>query len=569
MRQRPPIVQAQDGGIPPDFVPWWQVMMREQFAPPAQPMQMELDNVVLGTLMHSPQVKVLVDAPIIRRTSIMEAQGKFDVRQFAETKFVNTSDPVGNKLTTGGANRFLDQNFYATGGVRRQLQSGAQLEASQKIGYQNNNSIYFYPNNQGTARLSLTLTQPLMNGRGKAYNTSMILLAEIDSSMSRDDLSRQLQNVLFEVHQTYWELYLQRAVLLQRRKLREQAVGIRDELLERRDVDVLGSQLVRAKAAVAGREAAIIRFQTSVLNAESKLRALVNDPALRAGSALELVPVQCPSYALLPVDLHDSLVSALEHRPEVNEAAKEVRAACVRVNMAKNELLPVLNMVLGTYVYGLAGDAAIGQAYGDMFSVGRPTYSGGFTFEVPYGNHAARARLKQRMVETRQMANQLQVVMNRIRAEIEIAVREVDTTHREMVSKYYAMQADQAEIDYLAERWRLLPGDQQVAGVMLDDLLAAQQRLADAEYGFANSVVAYNMAIIGLKKATGTLLDYQEVAELEMRQDEQPLVAPPPVNPGMDSVVVPGEAVATPPGSPTPGPTLAPAQAMQRLPTVR
>ena len=138
------------------------------------------------------------------------------------------------------------------------------------------------------------MTQPLLNGAGRNYNSSLIVLAEIDTDIARDQMVKELQNVLLEVHKGYWDLYLQRAALLQRRRLYAQAESILHELDDRRDVDVLENQLVRARAALATRQSATIRFETSVRNAESKLRALINDPHL-ANSTIELVPVQLPS----------------------------------------------------------------------------------------------------------------------------------------------------------------------------------------------------------------------------------------------------------------------------------
>ena len=90
---------------------------------------------------------------------------------------------------------------------------------------------------------------------------------------------------------------------------------------------------------------------------------------------------------------------------------------------------------------------------------------------------------------------------------MEIAVRDVDTAYREMVSKYHAMAAGEAEIAYLTARWRALPGDQQNAGFALDELLSAQERLAQAEFDFATAEAGYNVALIGLCCATGTMVN--------------------------------------------------------------
>jgi hypothetical protein len=91
-----------------------------------------------------------------------------------------------------------------------------------------------------------------------------------------------------------------------------------------------------------------------------------------------------------------------------------------------------------------------------------------------------------------------------------------------MLSKQHAIAADEAEISYLTDRWRLLPGDQQVAGVLLEDLLSAQDRLADAELGYTSSLVAYNVALIDLKRATGTLLEFEQITPAEACCDGLP-----------------------------------------------
>lgn len=509
-----------------DLSPWWRARVAQPLKPGAAPRPIGLESVVLDTLAHSAQVRVLSEAPVIRRQAICEAQSRFDVRSFVESKFVDTSDPVGSLLTTGGANRYLDQNVTASAGVRKKTLSGGQFEVSQRIGYENSNSIYFVPPYQGTARMTIGFTQPLLNGAGKQYNESLIVIAQVETAAAKEQMARQLQTLLTDVHRAYWELYLQRSLLLQKRKLYEEAVAIRDELDARREVDVLSSQLVRAKAAVATREAAIIRHEASIRNAEARLSALVNDPAWLAGRQFEFIPAEAPTDVPSSVSLPDSLVFALEKRPEINQASAEIRAASVRAEMACNELLPVLNLILESYVSGLQGYTDIPEAMGDQFSTGRPTYTVGLVFEYPLGNRGANARLTQRRLEVRQLTNQLQALMSNIRAEVEVAVREVDTAHRELVSKHLAMQAEAAEIHYLRERWRLLPGDQQGAGVMLDDLLRAQERLADSEQEFARSQMDYNMSLVELKRVTGTLLEWEAIAPVETCQECLPTLRP-------------------------------------------
>ena len=501
--------------VPEGFVPWWQKPLAQPLTPESHGVPVAPDGLVLAALAHSAQIRVFRDSVVIRQSAIGEADGKFDVRAFAESKYRNTSDPVGSTLTTGGPNRWLDSNWYASAGVRKRLDSGADVEISQKIGYEDSNSLYFVPPYQGTSRFGVTFTQPLLNGASAAYTKSVIVLADLDAHVAQDRFAKDLQTLLLDIHRAYWDLYLQRAALVQRSRLYSQAVAIRDELFARRGVDVLQGQIVRAEAAVANREAALIRYRAAMHNTESRLRAMVNDPGLATSDTQEMIPQQVPIRCRVPADLNGSLVTALRFRPEIQQGMKEIRTAGVRSSAAENEVLPVLNAVLETYVSGLRGQGNIAQAYADQFSLGRPSYAGGLQFEMPLGgNRTASARLFQRRVELRQATCQLEATTANIRAEVEIAVRDVDTAFREMVSKYHAIIACDAEIQYLTARWRALPGDQQSAGFVLDELLNSQERLAQAELDFATAEAAYNVALIGLTRATGTLVDTQDIGSI-------------------------------------------------------
>jgi hypothetical protein len=102
-----------------------------------------------------------------------------------------------------------------------------------------------------------------------------------------------------------------------------------------------------------------------------------------------------------------------------------------------------------------------------------------------------------------------------VRADVEVAVREVTTTYREMVSAHQAMQSEQKQIDYLVQRWRLLAGDQQTAGIVLNDLLESQDRRAAAEASFATAQIAHRIAWVNLRRATGTLIDCAAITGTE------------------------------------------------------
>jgi outer membrane protein TolC len=489
--------------------------LHEPFRHDRRAIEISLEGAIMGALSHSAQVRVLTCTPEIRREAITDQESRFDPQAFIDTRNTNVSDPVGSILTTGGPNRYLDEDFYFSSGIKQTTATGGSLVVSQKVGYENSNSLYFSPADQGSSRIDVALTQPLLNGAGRNYNAHGIVLAQIDANVARDQFSKDLQSLLAEIYRDYWSLYLARATVLQRARLHEEAVSIFDELNARRDVDVLQSQMVRARAAVAGREAAVIRGQANVDNAEAKVRAAMNDTALRGDRPPELIPNQSPDLEYERIDLRNALLVALERRPEINQATKELRAASVRAEVSANEMLPVLNLVLGSYVSGLEGEADIVHAFSDQFTTGRPSYFGGVQFEMPLNNRGAIARNRQRELEVQQLTANLEVVTDSVRVEVENAAREVATCYREMLSKREAMKADESEIGYLTDRWRLLPGDQQYAGVMLDDLLSAQERLAKAEGEYSTAEVNYAIARVEVRRVMGTLLDDVKVNRID------------------------------------------------------
>jgi outer membrane protein len=527
-----PVPQFPSTGLPEACsIPWWQPAIADRLRPQASAMRVDLQGLVLATLNYSYHVRAIAETPLIRQTAIVEANADFDVKAFMDSKFVRTSEPVSDLLTTGGPPRFRQSDWGYRAGLRQRTRLGGTLELSQRIGYLDNNSLYFVPPQQGNARLAISFEQPLLNGAGRLYNCSLVMLAQLDAAMAWDRTSQQLQEHLLEVTRAYWELYLQRAVLLQLQRLHAQAEEIFTELQQRRGVDSLKSQIVLAEAAVASRKAELIRAAAAIQNAEARIRALVNAPKPDEPESPELLPGDVPWATPVPVPLRDALVTALARRPEVAEAMKKLDAGRIRLDMSKNELLPALSAVVETYVSGLQGDSLIGQAIENQFTVGEPSYSAGLLFEVPLENRAARARLERRQREVCQLTHQFHALLETLSAEVEVAVREVDTTCNEIPAKSKAMAAAQTEVEYMTERWRLMSGEDRAASFLLEDLLTAQDRLAVAEYGMAKAQASHAVALADLKRAMGLLLQCDQLTPQQLNAGNIPQdavdVAPP------------------------------------------
>ncbi len=491
---------------------WWQPIVRQSIRPDVTSIPLTLEQVLVRALMHSKQIQVFSDLPLIRETSIVEADAAFDWYAFLDSRWDDNSDPVGNSLTTGGtSSRFRDHRLSINGGLRKRTYTGGQFEISQEIGGQDNNSQFFVPSPQGTARFKLNYTQPLLRGRGEVYNQSLTCLATIDKNIAEDEFQRQLQGHLLEVTRAYWATYLERGVFYQKLNSYKRAKEIVSRLEKRQALDASASQVKSAQAALLERRSDLLRAEMAVKNAESRMRALVNDPGFLEFSTTELIPIDTPQVHMIPTDIHQSMAEAMQHRPEINQALKQIQSSGIRLNMSKHELMPVLNLITETYVAGLASDAQVGQAYGNQFDQGEPGYSIGLQFEVPLGNRAALARNQRRALELRQIQNQYGVTLETVGLEVKIAVREIETSQQELFTKEQALAAREDQLNYLTKRWERLPGEDLTASLMLENILNAQDRLVQAEYEYLQSQITYILSLTNLKRVTGTLLEHEMV----------------------------------------------------------
>ena len=391
--------RAADAKIPGDFSPWW-IRGQNNSIGESRGKEITVEDLYLRALRNSKQIRVFSDLPVIRETGMQEARGAFDTNAFVEGKFDHANDPVGNTLTTGGASRFVQDSWAFEAGAKKKFLSGAEVTLSQKAGQLANNSIYFTPNSQSTGKLSLSIVQPLLRGAGFAYNRATMEIAKLDSGIAMSEFVRQSESHLLEITRTYWALYAARVTYLQKAKLVDETARVTDELKGRQKVDAKQSQLFRAQSALASRRSDLIRTEAAIRNAQDRLKALTSDPTLLASANVELIPHDRLVLTSGPVNPQQAAREALENRPEINQAFLQLRAATIRENMQRNELLPELNLILEGSLGGLSG-GDYADAYGKQYNQGGPGYAAGFVFSIPLENNIAKARLERRRLELR------------------------------------------------------------------------------------------------------------------------------------------------------------------------
>jgi outer membrane protein TolC len=327
--------------------------------------------------------------------------------------------------------------------------------------------------------------------------------------VARDRFDAELEQRVLEVVRAYWELYFQRAVLLQQQAALRQAQEIHASILARQAFDSFSSQASRVRATVSIREADVARARAGVRNAEARLRQLTTSPLLGGpADAIELLPVEPPLDREVVLEPDDARELALANRSEIDEALTQVRAAGVRLGVAENEMLPSLGLVLETYLSGLEGNFDLSQSFAEQFSEGAPSYTAGVLFEIPLGRRAGFAIRDRRVLELRQSESLMRQTVADLSSEVEIALREVATTWELYLARRAAAVATTDEVRQKRARLSHIPGDDHTSvSYHLEDLLNAIDRLVSDETALAEAQRNYAVSIAEFNRATGTLVN--------------------------------------------------------------
>ncbi len=509
-------------GIPAEN--WWYQDVRRQLLGSSNPASVDMGTVYQSALANSTQIRVFGNIPVIREMGIDEARGAFDGEFYTTTQLERLHEPVGSSLEVGGNEEFFRQREGSwESGARKRLRTGAQVGIAQEIGRTRNNSEFFIPQDQGRARLRLTMVQPILRGGGIRYNESVIRIAKLDHEIGSQEFLRQLETHLTEVNRSYWALYLSRSVYVEKSRLVHETEKIVNEMRGRGNLDTMASQRARAESALASRQADLVRSELSIKNAESRLRALINDPGLIERGIGELIPGDLPVTAAVHAGFEEAVQVAMSNRPEVIQAEGQLQAANIRERMAKQDRLPEVNLFGEGSISELRGNGDWEGATRSEFNDGNPSWAVGLTASIPIERRFPRARHVRSQLELRQQEQRLQSTLETVHLEVQVAYREVTTAYPDMRAKHRAAQAAKKDLDVLLQR-RGVDGDggDKLTSSYLESLLEAQDRLQFAREAFLQSLIVYNVALTNMERAKGTLIQGEGI-EFEKGQDENGL----------------------------------------------
>ena len=471
------------------------------------------ENIALGDAAIR-ALKSNLDITISRQTKesrlsdIIVEQAKFDPTLSVNGQYLRTVNPLNRPVFGGTQNQlteitiFDQRNSSVTVDAQTNLLTGGNLDLNYSPAYTNVNPSVaqgFLFNPAWTGGLAMTLTQPLLRNAGLDVNKTFIRIAQNNAAVEEHVFRDRVLTVLATVEQTYWELVFANENL----KVAEAALKAAQNLLaENRAKAKAGVMsivdVLQAEAAVASRVEQILIAEKSIRDQEDQLRRLLNPGENELREDMRLTPQDPPAVALQPISLQEAIDIAIERRPEIVQAKKNVDSSELNTNFAKNQLLPTLSFQGTLGLAGLGGN--LGNSVNSNFSGDFYNYGAGLVLSYPLGNRSAWSTYNKRQMEGRNAQVSLVSVRQQIIVGVREAVRRVQTDFKRIETTRSARIM--AEKQLQAEQERLKVGLSTTRFV-----LEFQRDLATAQGNELRAIVDYNKSLSNLERHKATTLD--------------------------------------------------------------
>jgi outer membrane protein TolC len=355
--------------------------------------------------------------------------------------------------------------------------------------------------------VTLSYTQPLLQGAGFQVNMAPVVIARLNTEQSFFQYKDSVQELVRGTADAYWSLVQARVAVWARKIQEQQAKEAYDRESARlktgfSDVGTVSQTRVTYNQFRAQRIAA----EADALTREGALRNLLGLPA---SDNRVIIPTSAPSSQRLPHDWNKLVSLAEQRRPDVIELKIIVEADQQRLIQAESQALPQLNATALYRWNGLSGE--LPDDTETSTHAGQYTdWQVGINFSVPLGLRNGRAQVRQqKLLIARDRANveqQLHLAIHQLAA----TVRDLDSAYEQYLA--YKETRVAADINLRVQNEKFRTGQ-----TIYLNVLQALNDWGNAVLLEAQQLLLYNTALTNLERETGTILETHGLVFVEER----------------------------------------------------
>jgi len=388
-------------------------------------------------------------------------------------------DDEGNLVKESGRDKsdsWLTQAF-----VRQELPTGGTVTLSTDALRESGDSLGGNHAYEGGGQIELR--QPLMRG-GRIYvATREIKDAEFNLGVAQSQLQAEILRVTADVKQAYYNTIFSARVI----QVSQEAIE-RSRLLVEASEALFGAgranqrDVVSAQIRLSDDLSDLVRRQALLERAQLVLRDVTGLPIREP---LALASDTIPFY---PIKIHQGewIERAIANRPEIQGVLYRLDQSALNVRVASNSVLPKLDVV------GLFRRSDFDRSYQNVWGFDSQRFIGGLEFEIPFGNVAARERLRSAKIVHQRVEREL-VNTRRL---IELEVRGEVISLRENLED---LEAQTAKVQQARQKLEIATVRYQRGLANNLDITDAQEDLVDAETDFLANIVDYTNGLARLE----------------------------------------------------------------------
>jgi outer membrane protein TolC len=276
--------------------------------------------------------------------------------------------------------------------------------------------------------------------------------------------------------------------------------------------------IYRSESQVASRRVQVIQSEYALKQAEDQLRMTIGadqDPFFEALD-LDLTEKAEPEGDLRTVDAGTALQLALTKRPELDALRLALANDQTRIRLAHNHLLPELDLLglyasngLGGTQFNTTNQKITSSSINQLFGFNYPTYEAQLSLSLPIRNRAAKAEMGTALVSRRNDLYNERQVREQVTLDVRNAVHQLEQAKLSIVASKEALDLANKTMASEQRKYELGSGTIFLVLEAQTEVAAAQQSLLQAEVG-------YQIALAGVDRATGELLEpyHVQIAEL-------------------------------------------------------
>lgn len=450
------------------------------------------------TLENNLDLKVQLIAPAIAAQNLSEQEAKFEAAFYSNLAFVKT-DTLSSTSLTASKSEYAAIDF----GVEVPLRTGGTINFDMVDSRTKTNNQFATVNPSYASDASISISQPLLKNAGKRASTYAIRIADYERQITDARTKLEVIRVIADVDRWYWRLYAARRELDVRQKQYDLAKTLLDQA--QRFVDAGEKALIeviRAEAGVAERLEAIIISENNLRDRQRELKKLLNQPDLKMQTLSVLVPATEPDPIHYQLEGKPLVEKAIENRMEMLELELQIAADAATIDYQQNQTLPLVTLDYQYNINGLGPTRS--DSYDLLYDKRFEDHSLGLSLLVPLGNQAAKSQLLRAFYERQQRLSSKENRKLAIELEVLNAVDQLEANwQRILASRQNSILAGRL---FEAEKRHFKLG----LGTSTD-VLDAQTTFADAQSAEISALADYQIALVDLAYATGTLLGAAKV----------------------------------------------------------